>query len=526
MGISDKALPAQYKDDFMTSHDFSPQPLSQAIIWPPLVEKIAHAFEGWQPPLYLVGGAVRDALLKRTPKDFDLALAGDGRRAARHLANAFQGAYFPLDDERHVGRAIITDEGQRYSIDIAEFRGGSLESDLTLRDFTLNSMAMPLNGPYDTCIDPFGGQADIRAKRLRMTTDHAIADDPIRALRGVRQSISFRLMIDPQTSKAIRADGRKLTHTSPERQRDELMRLLDGPRPHTALRAVDALGLLALLVPEVEAMRGVSQSAPHIHDVWEHTLNVVERLDRVFAVISPERTSETAADSALGMIVYLLDRYRKALQQHLANPLPDGRTSRALLMLAALLHDCGKPATRSVGSDGRIHFYQHEMIGAQMAKARAEALRLSGDEVMRLADIVRHHMRPMQLNMQTEEALSRRAVHRFWKATGPVGLDVCVLSLADWLGIRGVHYGFQDWLAYLQIVGSLLEGYLNQRDQVVEPRPLLNGNDLMSTLLIKAGPLVGQILSALAEAQAAGEISTREEAIALAKQFAENFPPA
>src|SRR5207244_13623361 len=129
----------------------------------------------------------------------------------------------------------------------------------------------------------------------------------------------------------------------------------------------------------------------------EHTLYVVERLDGLLTTISPARTEESAADSALGMIVYLLDRFRRKFQEHLAMPLPNDRTVRALLILAALLHDCGKPATRTVDEDGRIHFYQHEVIGADLVLERATALRLSNDEANRLSEIVRHHMRPMHM---------------------------------------------------------------------------------------------------------------------------------
>ncbi|MCC7206130.1 MAG: HD domain-containing protein [Anaerolineae bacterium] len=497
------------------------QPAPFALAWPPVLAAVRDALATWsrREPVLLVGGAVRDALLRRPVKDLDFATPGDGRDVARRLANALGGAFFPLDAERKVGRAIVEYQGERFMLDVAQFRGPSLLTDLTGRDFTINALAAPLDGDLQSLYDPTGGLADLRHKRLRLCAPDSIAQDPVRALRAVRQSVALQFQIEPETRKAVRRDGPRFVHSSPERVRDEFMTMLGGPRPHVALRALDALGLLALIVPEVEAMRGVEQSPPHIHDVWQHTLSVVERLDGVLTTISPARTDDSAADAAFGLIVYLLDRFRAALQAHLAAPLPNGRRVTALLVLAALLHDCGKPPTASRGADGRIHFYQHERIGADLALARCRALRLSNDEAERVSAIVRHHMRPMMLRQSSGEQVSRRAVHRFWKAAGEAGIDVCVLTLADYLGMVGPTLHVPDWLAMLQVSGALLDGYLNRREEIVTPPPLVTGHGLMQELQVKAGPLVGQILAAISEAQAAGEVTTVDEALALARML-------
>jgi tRNA nucleotidyltransferase/poly(A) polymerase len=494
--------------------------------WPPILEAVRDVLSGSPTPVYLVGGAVRDALLRRRVHDLDLVTADDGRHMARGLANAVGGAYYPLDPERGVGRAIIEHEGERYSIDVARFRGESLAEDLAGRDFTLNALAAPLTGAMQEIIDPLGGLADLRQKRLRLCSPSAIADDPVRALRAIRQSVAFQFHIEPETRQAMRRDGSRLTDVSPERVRDEFMTMLGGPRPHVALRALDALGLLALIVPEVDAMRGVAQSPPHVFDVWTHTLSVIERLDGVLTTISPLRTDESAADPAHGMIVYLLDRFRGQLQAHLASTLPNGRHVAAVLALGALLHDSGKPATRSVGADGRIHFFGHEAVSAELARARCEALRLSNEETARVVGIAAHHMRPMMLSGSSGESghVSRRAVYRFWKATGDVGLDVCIVALADHLGMVGAHFDLQDWLAHVQVVGALLDGYLNRREELVAPPPLIGGRELMRALRLMPGPQVGRLLAAISEAQAAGEVTTAEQALALAQSLRDSLP--
>jgi tRNA nucleotidyltransferase/poly(A) polymerase len=325
------------------------------------------------------------------------------------------------------------------------------------------------------------------------------------------------LFIEPETRQALHTHGPKIVNASPERVRDEFMNMLGGARPHVALRTLDALGLLKLIVPEVEAMRGVTQSPPHQHDVWEHTLSVIERLDGVLLTIGPGRSDDSAADSAYGLIVFTLDRFRHSFQDYLNEPLPNGRSARALLMLAALLHDCAKPSTRSLDAEGKIHFYWHESVGADLAIERATALRLSNDESARLDSIIRHHMRPMMLRNAPE--VSRRAIYRFWNAVGRFGIGICLFTLADYLGMVGTHLELADWIKHLQVVEALLDAYFNRKAELVTPPTLVTGNDLMSALALAPGPEVGRLLKLIGEAQAAGEVSTAEQAIVLAEKL-------
>ncbi len=511
----------------MNSQSIAPRPAPFRLDWPPILEEaILPILQAYPDPVYLVGGAVRDAFLRRSAHDLDLVIGGDGRRLAQRIANRLGGMYYPLDDERQVGRALVEHSGERFTVDVAAFRGESLLADLIARDFTINALVVPLNGEQGDLqhvIDPLGGSEDLVKKRLRRCAPGTIVSDPARALRAIRQSVAFKLNIDSETRQEIRRDGPKIVSVSPERVRDEFMTMLGGPRPHVAMRTLDMLDLLTVILPEVEAMRGMTQSAPHIYDVWEHTLQALERLDGVLATISPARTDDSAADTAYGMIVYLLDRFRARLQDHLAAPLPNGRRVSALLALGILLHDSGKPATRSIGSDGRIHFYEHEVRGAELAERRALALRLSNEEITRLVASVRHHMRPANLQLTPE--VSRRAVYRFWNATGePAGVDVCILTMADYLGMVGAHLQPPDWIARLQVIGALLDGLFNRKAEVVAPPPLVGGRELMVALGLAPGPDVGRLLRALAEAQAAGEIATPEQALALAESLRDALP--
>lgn len=497
----------------------SPRPLE----WPPILTELQAILSDRIQPLYLVGGSVRDTYLRRPIHDLDFVTADDGKYAAKKVANRLHGSYYPLDTERGVGRAIVEYQGERFVIDVARERGNSLADDLVARDFTINALAVPLDSDLQQIIDPLGGLADLARKRLRRCSPDSIGDDPLRALRAVRQSVALNLLIEPETRSDLRRYGSRLTQTSVERVRDEFMNILGGPRPHVALRTLDALGLLKLIVPEIEAMKGVSQSPPHIFDVWEHTLKVVERLDGVLTTISPARTSDSAADAAYGMIVYLMDRFRRSLQDHLVVPFANGRAVQALLVLGALLHDCAKPQTRSVDETGRIHFYQHENVGAEMALARAVALRLSNEETSRIEAMVHHHMRPMHLHRESQ--LSRRAIYRFWNTTGALsGIDVCILTQADYLGMVGSSMMLQDWIQHLQTVGTLLDGFFNQCESLVSPPLLVNGHDLMAHFSLTSSPEIGRLLRSISEAQAVGEVSTVEQALALARSLLDTPP--
>lgn len=495
--------------------DLTPQTVGE-LDWPPALDAIRSAFTRTSAPIYLVGGAIRDRLLHRPIHDLDFVTPEDGQKLARIIANAFNGDYFPLDNERGIGRAIIDYGGERYEVDISRYRGADLAEDLLGRDFTVNAMAVDLRGDPTQIIDPLGGLIDLKARRLKRCSQTSISDDPIRLLRAIRQATAFKFQIAPETRADMRANVGRLPDCSVERVRDEFMKTLDGPAPHAALRVMDALKVLPLIVPETVAMHNVTQRPPHVYDVWEHTLKVIEALDNVLAVISPTRTDETAADGFLGMIVYRLDRYRKPLQAHITQSWPNGRTHRSLLMLAALLHDCGKPATRSIDDQGVIHFYQHEQVGADMTLIRATELRLSNDEAERVTEIVRQHMRPMHL-AQANSEISRRSLYRYWNGTGEAGVDVAILTQADYLGVYGHTIQLKGWLWHLEIVAQLLEGYYFQREVVVSPPPLVNGNDLMRELGLTPGPRIGELLRAIAEAQAVGEITSVEGALELAR---------
>ncbi|NDJ77357.1 MAG: HD domain-containing protein [Chloroflexi bacterium] len=483
------------------------------LLWPASVDAIRAILTPDQ-EVYLVGGAVRDAYLHRPLHDIDLATPDDGRPLARRIANYFGGDYYSLDAERGVGRALIPWEGAQLTVDVAQFRGPDLLIDLQKRDFTLNAMAVRLPGDLQSIIDPLGGLDDVQAKRVRQCSPESIPTDPVRVLRAVRASITFGLMIEPETRQNLKTYAARLATSSPERVRDEFFHLLAGQQPARALQVLFHLGALQHVIPEVRAIQHLLQSTPHQFDVWHHTLHTVEHLAALLSSFVPNHDDNLTANVQRGAAVFSLADMRTHITQHLHQTWPNQRPHRALLILAALLHDAGKPATRTVEDDGRIRFLRHEQVGEQLALERAAALRLSNDEGQRLGTLVGHHMRPLWLyNNVSGSTPSARAIYRFWRATGAAGVDICLLSMADYLGTYGAHLDQHDWLAFLKVQRALLEAYFLRREVAVAPPPLLTGQDLLDQFALQPGPLIGDLLDQMSEAQVEGNLATRDEAL-------------
>ncbi len=493
--------------------DVSPHPPSRPLRWSDDVLNLQALLADVDQPTYLVGGVVRDALLGRPTKDIDL-VAEQGIKLARLIANRMNGDFFPLDAERDVGRALVDTPEGRLQIDVAHFRGDSLEADLVDRDFTLNAMAADLHGDLSLLIDPLDGEHDAIRRLLRRCNPDAIRRDPIRALRAIRQSVQLTARIDAETKADLRAAAPHLNDTSPERVRDEFMKLLGLDRVAQALTVADTLGLLAVIIPEVTALHDLKQPAPHVFDGWRHTLETIEKLIGIFHVLSPGRTDQTAAQFSFGMTAVALDRFRTPLRLHLDRTYPEGRTHGALLCLAALLHDVGKPLTIAQAANGERHFAHHEDASAAIALERAQSLRLSNVERQWLVTVVQNHLRPLWL-----DDVSPLSIHRFWRATGEAGVDVCLLALADFLGTYGMTLPQDAWVHYLERIRTLLEAWYERYDQLVQPPVLIDGNALIKLLELRPGPIIGELLDVIREGQVVGSVTTHDDALQVVRAY-------
>ena len=516
-GTPDQALRASQSSRYKERPKIKFMPAAFPL--PPILEKVMTVL----PPdagVCLVGGAVRDLLTSRLSPDFDFAVPSKGISLARSVANALKADFMPLDDERDTGRVVIKNEDGSFTyLDFAAYRGATLEEDLRDRDFTINALALHLKDM--TILDPLNGAADIRAKIIRACSPDAMSHDPARILRGVRQAAAFGFSIDKNTREWMKSAADGIGNVSVERIRDEIFKILAGPKVSASIRALDMLGTLPRIMPELLKMKGVTQSQPHIHDVWAHTLSALDHLEGLLSSLRVNFDAETTSDLFMGLVSLRIGRYRDRIAAHLSNPLNPTRPHRSLLFFAALYHDVCKPETRSVDENGRIRFFDHDIKGADAAAERARNFNLSNDETSRLRDIVRNHMRfhffADRLEKENQPP-SRKAIYRFFRDSGGAGIDLILLALADVRGTRGSELTQESWSANLEIARILLENYWERPAEVVSPPRLLDGNDLIKELKLKPGRIVGQLLEAIRENQAAGKINDREQALGFARE--------
>jgi poly(A) polymerase len=457
-----------------------------------VIEVLREALEGER--AWLVGGALRDRLLGRPTPDLDVVVDGDVRAAARRLGRGLGGASFELSDQFGAWRVVARETG--WQVDITPLQGGSLEADLGARDLTVNAMAEPLGG--GELVDPFGGARDLAERRLRMVSPAAFAADPLRTIRVARLATELRFEVEPSTADTVRANARGLRDVSPERVFAELRRVVTADDAVSGMELIEELDLTDGVLPELTALRGVEQTAYHHRDVHGHTLEVLQ------ATIDLER--DPAA--ALG------DELAEPVRALLAEPLADQLTRGGAMRFGALLHDVAKPRTRTEFPDGRVGFPHHDEQGAEMARAALERLRASERLRAHVAALTRHHLR---LGFLVHDMpLDRRAIYRYLVTCEPVEADVTLLSVADRLATRG-RKADEAIARHLELARQVLAEALARRAAGPQP-PLVRGDELATELGIARGPRLGELLARIAEARFVGEVSTRDEALALARE--------
>jgi len=464
---------------------------------------------------------VRDQLVNKPCHDIDLIFPEDPRKAARQAADALNGKFFALDEPRGIYRILLEIDGQAFMVDLARFQAPTLEDDLRMRDFTVNALAVKLHEP-GTGVDPTHGRQDLKDKTLRPCSGDAFIHDPVRAIRAARMTLGFNLRLAPGVSGLIRAASPLLDQVSAERKRDELLKLLDGPHPASGIRLLDAFDVLPRLLPDLTPLKGMEQSLPHTMDGWDHTLAVVSHLDRLLNLfLQPASMLEDGGNLMLGLTAGKLGKFRDAIQEHYRERLNPFRSRKSLNLLAALLHDVGKPQTRAVDPNGRVHFYRHETVGADMVRYIATSMAFSEVEVNMLAVMTANHMKPRYLS-DAKPLPDRRNVYRYFRSTGEAGVDTCFLSLADSLAKTNLMPQQDAWSLELDKAAVYLQGWFDERQAWVNPARLVNGDDLMRIFQLTPGPILGDILDRLHEAQAAGEVNTRDEALELARKIVES----
>ena len=480
---------------------------SDATVGPPLVARLKAYFSGLGIPAFLVGGYLRDSILPRPPqRDVDIALAADTQSVGRQLAAELGGSFVPLSPERGIVRVVVKDpEDGQWTVDLTPMPG-SIEEDLGRRDFTIDAMALPLPAwesaaQGEQVIDPFNGRRDLLEKTVRAVSPGVFRDDPARLVRSVRLASSLEFRIDPQTAQFAKADAHCIGQVAPERVRDEFLAIVAMEGAKRSLEALDRLDLLCRIVPELAEAKGVEQPRMHYWDVWGHLMHSVE---------SAERITQGHQHSPIYTLVY----WTAETAAHFDQEVSDGISRRTLLKLAALFHDIAKPRTKQVDETGRTRFPDHSEVGAEMTSQRLSQLRVGSRGVALTAKMVEHHLRPAHM-MQGVEFPTNRAIYRYFRDLEDAAIDTLYLCQSDYIAAKGPEINPDDWASHARMVTHILQTGLQPAVSGGSER-LVDGKELMQHFNLGPGPVIGMMLDRVEEARSAGEIATREEALALA----------
>jgi putative nucleotidyltransferase with HDIG domain len=487
--------------------------MSRSIVPPQLIDVLARVQRFMQArgiTGYVVGGLLRDQLLRRPLAllNVDLAIPAKALAVSRELAAQLGGAWVPLDETAGSARVVLTVEGHRLELDLNDFRGATIEEDLARRDFTINALAIALSDwlrdpqTLRPLIDPLDGARALERRELVACFPGAFEDDPVRILRAVRFAAQLGFALAPSVPPLMRRAIPRLPHVSGERIRDELLAIFETDRAHGAVETLNALGALDAVFPELSAGRGVDQGDFHHLDVLSHQLETVAQADRFLADFAE-----------------FSEPLRASLANYCGEQPVERRSRKGLIKLAGLLHDVGKPARRAVHPDGEVWFLGHEQVGAELVAAIAERLRLSNRESTMVTRLVRHHLRPGFLSREPQ--LTRRAVYRFFKELEEDGPGCLLMWWADRMATRGSKSRLDQIAQQRSRLEELLRAYFFHAEEVVKPLRLVDGHRLMQAFHLSPGPLIGELLGAIEEAQAEGRIQTSEDALALARAHVE-----
>ena len=478
----------------------------------PMLEELRPIFSAHEEPVFLVGGAIRDLFLKRDVFDFDFAVSKNAVDLAFQTADSLGYPAYVLDRERDAGRVVISDRG--ITLDFAAFRHSTLKEDLYKRDFTINAMAVPaLQVGKRNLIDPFGGAADLIARRIRITNPDAISDDPVRVLRAIRFVNDINFELTSETVKSIERSCQDIVKVSGERVRDELLKILATGSPHSGLRLLSDLWILDYVLPEIADLIGKGHEQDDGFDSFDQTVSRFEYLAGMNTLLSSKTIAE---ELPIGVVLASLLEIVPDLAQYFDRRVNGGVDGWTVLRLGALFFDIGLSMEIEDERGRRNVVWVDRQLPVDLVENRMQALRMSREAIRHVRTVITH--RKLLLKLATKEALLPRDVYRYFLSTGSAGIDVAWLTIADQLARNNGDLSRDSGTRLISTVRLLLENYFLRYEISIKPTPLVDGSVLIDRLNIDPGPEIGRLLAIIEEAQAVGEVTTLDEAILLAER--------
>ncbi|OGI03287.1 MAG: hypothetical protein A2Y25_05145 [Candidatus Melainabacteria bacterium GWF2_37_15] len=433
--------------------------------------------------IYLVGGYIRDVLLGRECFDRDYAVKGySAIKFAKKVADLFNGYFVPLDKEHDIARVVLPDKIN--TLDFAGCVGPNIYTDLENRDYTINAMACKLEETGCELIDPLSGRKDLEAKLIKVIAEKNLIDDPLRLLRAFRLAAQFSFVIEEKTLELITAHHKLINNVAVERVSTELIKLLESENAAQNLTLMKNTGILFEILPELLPQTTVPPNLHHHLWLIDHSLETVTQMEKH------------------------IKRF----------PIPPDKI--ALLKIAALLHDIGKPVTWSIDEEGRHRFIKHEDVGSDMVLEVLKRLRFSKKDAKHVSLLVKNHLYPSQLIREGLNVVSEKALMRFFRRINDAVPELLLLAMSDRKSAQGPDITREIVENNVTGIFKLLEKYKESQEEVRTLPKLASGEDVMELLNIPKGPQIGKVLSALKEAQFSGDVNTREDAVEFIKGFA------
>jgi poly(A) polymerase len=439
---------------------------------------------------YIIGGSIRDLLLDRIPTDYDIAVTENPKKIAEKIAKNISGRLVKMGKP---GQMIIRVVSNDNIIDITSLNGSFIEDDLKKRDFTINAMAYDLSS--GEIIDCLGGLGDLADKKIRMVSEDVFKKDPIRLIRAYRIGACLNFQIESQTASVISAYANLIENSAGERIRGEIFKLLSTSRSYLYLSQMDDAGLLTAIFPDFDGLKECRQNNHHIYDVFEHTMKAYSHLETIL-----NDPAKILPDTSIQIRQYLDEE------------------KTVLLKYAILLHDIGKPLTKTIDNRGKIHFYGHPRKSADLAQKVSQKLKFSNREKRFVDVIIRNHLNPLFLfTAMQKKTLTHKGVTRFFIKCGDNTPAVLLHTLADIMAKRDKPN--QANKAFIGFVTDMIRNFFYDFSCKIKEPPLITGRDLIHEFGLTPSPLFKTILNLVQEEKLTGTIKSRSEALAWVRDY-------
>jgi poly(A) polymerase len=439
---------------------------------------------------YIIGGSIRDLLLGRVPADYDIACSGNPEKFAKKIIAESGGHFVRLGNRDQTIFRVISGG---IIFDLTSLNGASIEEDLKKRDFTVNAVAYDLySGKIIDCV---GGLKDLADKKVRMVSKNIFKKDPVRLIRAYRIGACLDFEIESRTAELTASHAKLLENIAGERIRAELLTMLDASASYPYLDQMAKNGLLAAVFPGFDRLKGCFQNNHHHLDVFEHTMRAFRHLETMLN--EPE---DILPDMSVKICRYI------------------EKTRPALIKCAVLIHDIGKPLTKSFDSSGKCRFSGHAQKSAQIAQAIGKRLRFSNHEQKFIHCVVRHHMIPLSLFTAYEKKLPiDKGIIRFYKKSGDNTPAVLLAAMAD---TKAKHPKMTTKSAdFISFIKKMIYDYFMSYQSLMDNPPLITGHDLIHVFGLTPSPLFKKILDLVNDARLFHTVRNRSEALELVRDY-------